>query len=165
MGDRIAVLAPLRQAGRSNLMQFGTPEDVYHRPANLFVARFIGSPPMNFFDVNAKDGVLFSQIGPLGLAAKPGFPAEATVGIRPEHVRIGGATGLRIQGILESVENLGHEKLCFFDTPLGRIVARTADMAANPPLGAKMELALRVDDLHMFDRESGSRVDGVLAAA
>lgn len=159
MGDRIAVLAPLRQAGRSNLMQFGTPDEVYHRPTNLFVAKFIGSPPMNFFKAEAKNGQLVHDRVQLDITSQLRFPKEVGVGIRPEHVQIGGTAAITVDGTLDRIENLGHEKLWFFMTALGRIVARTADYAANHPPGDKVRLALPTTSLHFFDQESGLRIE------
>ncbi len=156
MGDRIAVLAPLKQAGRSNLMQFGTPEEVYHRPANLFVARFIGSPPMNFFEGRAEGGSI--RIGALTLPGASHLPAMLTVGIRPEHVRFGAGEGPSITGIVEGVENLGHEKLWSVATAQGRIVARTADGVSHAA-GDSVTLHVAADRLHMFDSATGDRVE------
>ncbi len=156
MGDRIAVLAPLKQAGRSNLMQFGTPEEVYHRPANLFVAKFIGSPPMNFFEGRAEDDGV--RVGALKLPGAEHLPASLMVGIRPEHVRLGAGEGPSIAGTVEGVENLGHEKLWFLATAEGRIVARTADGAAYA-VGETVGVHFETEKLHLFDRATGERVD------
>ncbi|WPE23031.1 ABC transporter ATP-binding protein [Shinella zoogloeoides] len=156
MGDRIAVLAPLKQAGRSNLMQFGTPEEVYHRPANLFVAKFIGSPPMNFFEARAEGGSI--RIGALNLPGAGHLPTALTVGIRPEHVRLGAGDGPSIAGTIEGVENLGHEKLWFIATAEGRIVARTSDSAGHG-VGENVAVHLVADRLHVFDRTTGDRVE------
>ncbi|KNY17955.1 hypothetical protein AKG11_06555 [Shinella sp. SUS2] len=156
MGDRIAVLAPLKQAGRSNLMQFGTPEEVYHRPANLFVAKFIGSPPMNFFEGRADGGDI--RIGGLTLPGARHLPAVLTVGVRPEHVRLGAGEGASITGTVEGVENLGHEKLWFLSTPEGRIIARTPDGVSHA-VGERVDAHFATDKLHLFDRATGGRVE------
>ncbi len=156
MGDRIAVLAPLKQAGRSNLMQFGTPEEVYHRPANLFVAKFIGSPPMNFFEARAEGGSI--RIGALSLPGASHLPSTLTVGIRPEHVRLGAGEGSSIAGKIEGVENLGHEKLWFLATAEGRIVARTADSAGHH-VGEDINVHFAADKLHLFDKQTEDRIE------
>jgi len=88
-----------------------------------------------------------------------------TVGIRPERVQIEGAAGIVVEGALESIENLGHERLCFFVTGLGRIIARSADNAAGVAPGEKTRLALPVDKLHVFDRQSGLRKDSKMVVA
>jgi ABC-type sugar transport system ATPase subunit len=158
MGDRIAVLAPLRQAGESNLMQFGTPEEVYHRPANLFVAKFIGSPPMNFFDAKSKDGAASIGGVTFDLGKGRNLPQDLVIGIRPEHVRINAGGSPAIEGTLESLENLGHEKLWFFRTSNGRVTARTADGAGQYAMGEKVMLAIPPEKLHIFHAGTGQRV-------
>ena len=155
MGDRIAVLAPLKQAGRSNLMQFGTPEEVYHRPANLFVARFIGSPPMNLFEARAEGEDV--RFGSVRLSLGGSLPATLTVGIRPEHVLINASGGATIDARVEGMENLGHEKLWFLATDTGRVVARTPDNAKYG-LGEKVSLRYPQERLHLFDTNTGERV-------
>jgi len=156
MGDRIAVLAPLKQAGRSNLMQFGTPEEVYHRPANLFVAKFIGSPPMNFFDGHANGAEV--SIGALRFPGASHLPADLTLGIRPEHVGLGTGEGPSVTGTVEGVENLGHEKLWFLATEQGRVVARTSG-AVSHTVGDRISVHFATDKIHLFDRETGERVE------
>jgi ABC-type sugar transport system ATPase subunit len=158
MGDRIAVLAPLKQAGVSNLMQFGTPDEVYHRPANLFVAKFIGSPPMNFFEARVVDGRVMIGSLPLELPTGQSTVSEMTVGIRPEHVQINAQAGCIVEGTLESIENLGHEKLCFFATSIGRIITRAGSDMGNDALGTKFKLGLPWAKIHFFDRSGGNRM-------
>lgn len=156
MGDRIAVLAPLKQAGRSNLMQFGTPDEVYRRPANLFVAKFIGSPPMNLFEGAAEGGGI--TLGSLRLKGRPDLPAAVTIGIRPEHVSFSAGEGEpSLNGTIEGAENLGHERLWFISTPIGRVVSRTAE-GIRHQVGEQVAIVFPNDKLHLFDRASGNRV-------
>lgn len=155
MGDRIAVLAPLQQAGRSNLMQFGTPEEVYHRPANLFVARFIGSPPMNLFEGQAQNGSV--RLSTTSMALDAQLPAAVTVGIRPEHVRLNAGEGPALSGVVEGGENLGHEKLWFISTPEGRVVARTPD-GVHLANGESVSVRFPEEKLHLFDTATGERI-------
>ncbi|MEA3537010.1 ABC transporter ATP-binding protein [Rhizobium sp. CC-YZS058] len=157
MGDRIAVLAPLKQVGNTNLMQFGTPDEVYSRPANLFVAKFIGSPPMNIFEFRGDGHDIL--IGDTRVAMGMSLPPSITVGIRPEHVSINGGAGPAIAGTLDAAENLGHETLWFFSTALGRIVARTPNNG-NYTLGSAVDLRFPPEKLHLFDSASGKRLDG-----
>ncbi|MEB3173442.1 MAG: ABC transporter ATP-binding protein [Cyanobacteriota bacterium] len=113
MGHRIAVL----NAGR--LQQLGTPMELYQWPSNLFVAQFIGSPPMNLLPVQlAGGGQLqlgsrrFSPSGPSAeaLACWHG-PAELTAGLRAEHLRLAPATNRNLAGEVCHVEALGNEQL------------------------------------------------------
>jgi ABC-type sugar transport system ATPase subunit len=158
MGDRIAVLAPLKQAGASNLMQFGTPDEVYHRPANLFVAKFIGSPPMNFFEARVVDGKVMIGNVELDLPTSQSTVSEMTVGIRPEHIQINAQAGCIVEGTLESIENLGHEKLFFFTTSIGRIITRAGSDVVNDALGTKFKLGLPWEKMHFFDVGDGKRM-------
>jgi len=122
-------------AGR--MEQFGTPEDVYHRPATTFVASFIGSPPMN---------LLKNATG-----AKTGH----ILGIRPEHLDIdlGGW-----QAVVESVEMLGAERLLYCRLGDEHLVVRTEEATAAPALGQTIGLLPRIDRVHHFDATSGMRI-------
>ncbi len=133
MGDRIAVL----NAGV--IQQLGAPQDLYDAPANLFVAGFIGSPAMNFFNARlAKTGdgsaaLTFPSEGgaaartvPLGATLAQRLAGQATsgegrpvvVGIRPEHLRLasGDASGTLV-GVADVVEHLGNEQLLYAKVP------------------------------------------------
>nr|WP_315496564.1 sn-glycerol-3-phosphate ABC transporter ATP-binding protein UgpC [uncultured Rhodoferax sp.] len=125
--------------------QFGTPEEVYTRPATTFVASFIGSPPMNLLK-NAPD-------------AQPGL----ITGIRPEHLDIT-PTGWALQ--VEAVEMLGAERLIY-----GKwahklhaadadelLIIRTEESAAVPALGATLHVTPRPDRIHHFDANTGKRI-------
>jgi multiple sugar transport system ATP-binding protein len=112
MGHRIAVL----NAGR--LQQLGTPIELYQWPANLFVAQFIGSPPMNLLPVRAAgagqlllEGRRLPVEGPLGgvLAERTG--EALTGGLRPEHLRLAPATNRNLAAEVSHVEALGNEQL------------------------------------------------------
>ncbi|MBE9154022.1 ABC transporter ATP-binding protein [Cyanobium sp. LEGE 06113] len=112
MGHRIAVL----NGGR--LQQLGTPLELYQWPANLFVAQFIGSPPMNLLPVAAVaagqlqlGGRKLPVEGPMAevLAAKAG--QELTAGLRPEHLRLAPATNRNLAAEVQHVEALGNEQL------------------------------------------------------
>ena len=112
MGHRIAVL----NGGR--LQQLGTPLQLYQWPANLFVAQFIGSPPMNLLPAQVigagqlqLDSKKFSVPGPLGdaMASRTGEPL--TAGLRPEHLRLAPATNRNLSAEISHCEALGNEQL------------------------------------------------------
>ncbi len=112
MGHRIAVL----NGGR--LQQLGTPLELYQWPANLFVAQFIGSPPMNLLPVTAVaagqlqlGGRRLPVEGPMAevLAAQVG--QGLTAGLRPEHLRLAPATNRNLAAEVQHVEALGNEQL------------------------------------------------------
>ena len=124
--------------------QFGTPEEVYTRPATTFVASFIGSPPMNLLK-GAPD-------------AKPGV----ITGIRPEHLDIT-PQGWELQ--VEAVEMLGAERLVYGRWAHGvgngeeLVIIRTEESHAVPALGATLHVTPRAHKLHYFDAATGRRLD------
>mgnify|MGYP002654474946 CR=1 FL=1 len=112
MGHRIAVL----NAGR--LQQLGTPLELYQWPANLFVAQFIGSPPMNLLPVEVIGGSQvqlgsrrFGLDGPMADAIAARAGQSLTAGLRPEHLRLGPSTNRNLQAEVVHHEALGNEQL------------------------------------------------------
>ncbi|MGO9559136.1 MAG: ABC transporter ATP-binding protein [Acidimicrobiales bacterium] len=133
MGDRIAIL----KDGR--LQQVGSPKDVHDRPANEFVASFIGSPPMNLL--------------PGELLGEPGL----TIGVRPESFSIGPEGTIAARVTL--VESLGHEHhvACRLSAAAGTLViVRLPVSTAPPPVGDDVKLAI-TGPLHRFDSVTGAR--------
>jgi sn-glycerol 3-phosphate transport system ATP-binding protein len=124
-------------AGR--MEQFGTPEEVYSRPATTFVASFIGSPPMNLLK-HAPDG-------------KPG----TILGVRPEHMVIG-SSGWAVQ--VDTVEMLGAERLVYGRLLQGDdpIIVRTEESAPVPVIGSTIQVQAQGDRLHWFDAATGHRI-------
>jgi ABC-type sugar transport system ATPase subunit len=123
LGDRIAVL------NDGELQQVGTPEDLYERPANVFVAGFIGSPPMSFL---------------------PGDDGEV-LGVRPEHVRpwSEGLTG-PIDGRVAYVEALGRETLIGVDTADGARLVAAVEGRARMDVGAPIQVGLVAAGIRRF---------------
>ena len=122
-------------AGR--MEQFGTPEEVYHRPASTFVASFIGSPPMNLFK-NAPGG-------------RPG----AITGIRPEHLDVG-HTGWEVR--TETVELLGAERLIYGRVGGEQVIVRIEENAPSPAPDQVIHVQPREDRLHWFAADTGRRI-------
>jgi ABC-type sugar transport system ATPase subunit len=159
MGDRIAVLAPLAAGHDANLMQYGTPDEVYHRPANLFVARFIGTPRMNLVTLPVEAGAVHFGNQRLVLPATAATLAQIVLGQRPEHLRLaaeGGDPGL--VGTVEHVENLGHEIILTLATVHGHLVLRETRSGSAPSLGQSIRLFLDSERLHLFDPTSLQRI-------
>jgi sn-glycerol 3-phosphate transport system ATP-binding protein len=122
--------------------QFGTPEEVYTRPATTFVASFMGSPPMNLLN-NA-----------------PNAEAGTITGVRPEHLDITPeGWALRV----EAVEMLGAERLIYGRWAHGRadetVIIRTEESHAVPTLGSTIHVTPRADKMHCFDAASGKRLE------
>jgi ABC-type sugar transport system ATPase subunit len=134
LGDRIAVL----RAGE--LQQVSDPDGLYRRPANRFVASFVGSPAMNFLPPGG---------GPFEVARD-----HVEVGVRPEHVRIGSG---KLPATVELVEPAGNETYVHLGVNGLRLVARVA-ADVRPPVGGTVPVSL-ADELHFFDPETGERVE------
>jgi sn-glycerol 3-phosphate transport system ATP-binding protein len=127
-------------AGR--MEQFGTPEEVYNRPATTFVASFMGSPPMNLLK-NAPNA---------DFGGKPG----AILGIRPEHLLVG-STGWAVQ--VDTIEMLGAERLLYCRLGDEFLIVRTDEsLSSAPTIGATLHVAPRPDRLHWFDAATGNRI-------
>lgn len=156
MGDRIAVLAPLAAGHKANLMQYGTPDQVYARPENLFVARFIGTPRMNVVTLPVEGGALMFGSQRLVLPdAAARLPAVA-LGQRPEHLHLVPGTEPGLPGTVEHVENLGHETILTLATAAGPLILRGARGAAT---GQPLRVALDPAHLHLFDPKTEARLD------
>ncbi len=160
MGDRIAVLAPLAAGHKANLMQYGTPDEVYHRPANLFVARFIGTPRMNVATLSVEGGAVRFGSQQLALPPSAARLEKIILGQRPEHLRLcRGEAEPGLAGTVEHIENLGHEMILTLSTAIGPIVLREARSASAPWLGQKIVLSIDPAQMHMFDPVSEHRLD------
>ena len=120
-----------------HMEQFGTPEEVYHRPASTFVASFIGSPPMNL------------------LQHAPGARPGTLLGIRPEHLDIG-ADGWEV--VVDTVELLGAERLIYARLGGEALIVRVEEGRPAPQPGDTLHVAPRDDRLHWFDQASGQRL-------
>ncbi len=123
--------------------QFGTPEEVYNRPASTFVASFMGSPPMNL------------------LKAAPGVKSGQILGIRPEHLDISPhGQGWELQ--VEAIELLGAEHLfyCLHSdvSHKERVIIRVDENQTIPDLGSTVYATPRADKVHHFDAVTGKRI-------
>jgi len=161
MADKIAVMS------RGVIEQFGTPQEIYDRPASMFVADFIGSPPMNFlaFRSGLQKGAGSVQVNGASVAlptiAEDQAEAELALGVRPEHIRFDDAAKLR--GTVFGAEYLGTTQIVTVDTAHGQVKARLpADLAVKS--GENVGLALRAEKLSLFDKSSGRAIRTALTA-
>ncbi|HET7092149.1 MAG TPA: ATP-binding cassette domain-containing protein [Thermomicrobiales bacterium] len=162
ISDRIAVM----RAGR--IEQLGTPEDIYARPATRYVARFIGSPPMDLLEggLESVDGRPAYRAGaaifPLpeaiaaALAVQPGG-ADASLGVRAEHVRLT-APGEGVPAEARVVQPLGAETRVTAAWDGGELTARLPGIVHLQP-GDRVGLALDPAGLSFFGRETGERLE------
>ena len=154
MADRIVVL----QNGM--VQQYDTPETVYERPSNQFVAGFIGSPAMNFFPVEWRgEQAVFAQDGSAALidpenAALMRSAGRAVLGIRPEHFAVadGGSGGTAVT--VKLVEPLGSDTLIHFDLAGASAIARV-EPSLRPKVGDRIALRSQPGRIHLFEAESG----------
>jgi multiple sugar transport system ATP-binding protein len=146
LGNRIVVL----DAGK--IQQIDTPLNLYREPANRFVAGFIGSPPMNFFEGRIEDGRFVADELTIPLARAP-RQGPITLGIRPEHVSIG--PGARF--MLDLVEPIGNEVFVYASAGQNHVVARVAPQEL-PRVGEPISLAFDASHLHFFDAATGVRI-------
>ncbi|MHA6695557.1 ABC transporter ATP-binding protein [Homoserinimonas sp. A520] len=158
MGDRIAVLKD------GVLQQVGTPRDLYEQPVNLFVAGFIGSPAMNLFPADVVDGGLrfgtaTAAVGRdvLGQTASK----NVTIGVRPEDVEVS-TTGEGLAVDVDVIEELGADGYLYGHTDIDGsrvdIVARV-DGRNHPNAGDKVFILPEPNHIHVFDSESGLRLN------
>ncbi|CAN5351598.1 ABC transporter ATP-binding protein [soil metagenome] len=155
MADKIAVMS------HGVIEQFGSPQEIYDRPASMFVADFIGSPPMNFLNFRSGLQSGTSEIVVQGASvAVPQIredvaPGEMVLGIRPEHIRFDDASKLR--GSIYGTEYLGTTQIVVVETAQGMVKARApADMPFR--MGEGVGLALNSARLSIFEKTSGRAI-------
>jgi multiple sugar transport system ATP-binding protein len=171
LGDRIAVLS----SGR--LQQFGSPEDLYLRPANLFVAGFIGSPAMNLVPGTANDGVIELPFARLAIDERlrdaleqHGGARDVILGLRPEDLEPAAAGsnggGLAFDTLVDTVESTGadlyahaHVEGQGVDGIVPRLVARL-DPATRIQPKSRLTLRADTDQLYVFDAATGVALAG-----
>jgi lactose/L-arabinose transport system ATP-binding protein len=151
LADKIVVL----RAGR--IEQVGRPLDLYNDPDNRFVAGFIGSPAMNFFEGRASGGtVTIDGLGGVQVAAPSslGGDGPVTVGLRPNHVRLADGDS----HVVELSEQLGGVSYHYLTAPGGgRMIVEAHDQQAPRP-GSRTGLAFDASDALFFDAKTEARL-------
>ena len=157
MATRMAIMVDGR------LQQVGTPEEVYERPANLFVARFIGSPPMSSLSgvVELRDGEPWVRVGDGAFRLGHSAPERASggmtvdVGVRPEHLH---PDGDGPTATVRAIEWLGHERhlVCAIDDHV--VTVRQPTGLPVPSVGEHIRLWAEPGHVHLFDTETGARL-------
>ena len=163
MGDRIAVMS------KGELQQVGTPLEVYEQPASLFVASFIGTPPMNFVPATLTDGGTAIAASGFKMPVPEPFRAAAAgqdgrkvvLGIRPENIReterAGGDATVPVTAKVEFVEPLGHEVIVHGRVGDDLLVAKV-DPHRSPQLDSQISLVIEVPACHLFDATTEQRL-------
>lgn len=165
IGDNMIVL------NRGMVQQVDDPTTVYRRPANLFVARFIGSPPMNAMTgllepdypdyrllVGDERLLIPTRVIEQHPALHDFMGRRVVMGVRPEHVHPSTVEPFEtcLHGTCVRIEDLGEKKLAQVDLGLGEMVAYVTAPDPLPGIGNPVELAVDVNRLHFFDPDSGS---------
>jgi len=144
MGHRITVLRD------GKIQQLGTPREVYERPANAFVAQFIGTPPMNLLQATIEDGML--RTSSFAIPMTNVANRRVIAGIRPEHITRA-TNGNAIHASVDLVEPIGHESIVYATAGSEKLVA-IFDPHEAPRAGDDIALAVDAARVHLFDAES-----------
>jgi multiple sugar transport system ATP-binding protein len=148
LADRVVVM------NRGVIQQVGTPTEIYDRPANTFVAGFIGSPAMNLVPGTVENGVFNGEnIKVAGVAARPG---PVTLGFRAEDASISTGTG-EIEAPVYSMELLGDSSMVSMRVS-GELVAIKAPKEYRAEIGQTVRATVPPHACHYFDRETGVRL-------
>jgi len=156
MGDRIGVMR------EGQLEQIGAPTEVYNHPKTLFVAGFVGSPPMNFLDgvLEGGDGKLWFVHPALRLAipaeaAQAGPRKDVVLGIRPHLTRLSEPGPSSLPLIVYAIEQLGNEAIVICDGPGGEKIRAIVQAGFTAPVGARLDVTFDAGAAHLFDPATG----------
>ena len=164
MADKIVVMS----AGR--IEQTGSPLELYHRPRNMFVAGFIGSPKMNFIRVSAERAgpqLTVDLPGGVGLTLDvAGSPAAtrqpAMLGVRPEHLKIDEASSVSLEGKVRLAEYLGSETMFYLTLADGTELTVKADGLMKSKIGSSLKVGIPAAACHLFDDAGEAILNGDL---
>jgi multiple sugar transport system ATP-binding protein len=158
LGDKIIVL------NHGTIQQIGTASEIYHKPANTMLARFVGSPQMNFFEGKLEDNGVFLQFknlrldlaGLLKVTLARLVGRSLTLGVRPEDLHLADADQGWISGIVDLVEDLGSDQFLHVRCNGIDLVARAGREASVRP-GDRIGVNVDSERLHLF--LDGNRID------
>jgi multiple sugar transport system ATP-binding protein len=140
LANRVVVL------DNGRVQQIGTPDELYNSPGNRFVASFIGSPSMNLFEAQFRQGRF--ELGSETIETGLNFSGAADAGIRPEAIRLGGKNPATVSW----VENLGMNVLMGLRVGTVSLTA----LASERPPGESLGISVDSKDVHVFEKNSGS---------
>ncbi|MGJ8611714.1 MAG: ABC transporter ATP-binding protein [Octadecabacter sp.] len=151
MADRVILM------NGGKIEQFAPPLELYDRPATVFVAGFVGTPPMNLVDGTIKDGGLIDAIGATFRCETTGA-GKVTVGLRPEHIRIATPDTAEFTGKILSSENTGDRLNLVLDVG-GQNIGVSLSERHDVTTGDLVPLKILDGCLHVFDAENGLRLN------
>ncbi|MGB3407252.1 MAG: sn-glycerol-3-phosphate ABC transporter ATP-binding protein UgpC [Jannaschia sp.] len=149
MADRIVIMKD------GHIQQIGTPAEVFHKPANTFVARFIGAPSMNLLAGRIDGSLVTLDTGQkVRVSARASSGGAAVLlGVRPDDLRLDSGNSI-VTGAVTLREPLGSETLIYVETARGEITAK-ADGRTPPKVGETVVLGAAPETLHVFDAATG----------
>jgi multiple sugar transport system ATP-binding protein len=150
LADRVAIM------DKGKIQQLGTPDDVYNDPANVFVAGFIGSPPMNLLSGTLENGTFVGTDTKVPKVGK-GSRAKVTLGIRPEDVTVLAKGNGHLNTKVYSVEPTGDQTLLAVDVG-GKLLIARADRNYRKPIDTPVALNFDIARAYLFDGETGQRI-------
>lgn len=155
MGDRIAVM------NQGRIQQVGTPSEIYHHPVNIFVAGFVGSPQMNFLDmeVRSEGNNVVLQNGEIKIPAKIDPAVKKVIlGVRPENIYLEEKPNtLKLEGEVYFAEKLMSDTILHLNVRSEKIVAKIPG-DVDFKSGEKITFFLDVEKIHLFHPETGERI-------
>ncbi len=171
LGDRIVIMKD------GEVQQIGTPQEVFNKPVNTFVAGFIGTPQMNMFDgklVRGDDGKYAVEVGGAhielsankqkNLADRNTAPQDVVVGVRPEHITLDERDGAMVSGVVDVSEMMGSSIHLHINAD-GKdciVIVPTLDLGERDlGAGATVSFTFAPNAIHVFDPESGKNLEYV----
>lgn len=158
LATRVAVM------NGGHIQQLGTPMEIYHNPANLFVAGFMGSPPMNLLEGRVgsdANSVIIDGVPEIHISQNGNLnpDQEVVMGVRPEAAVVNGTQAGSVSFTLpiDLVEAMGADTLLYFNAGDQQLVAR-ADGKAQFKRGDQVTLSFSEEDLFLFDKNGGQRL-------
>ena len=146
LADKIIVL------NRGNIEQFGTPDQIYTNPNNIFVAEFIGSPKMNIIKIKKKHIINSNTLDLFDnkiIFENYKFKEEMYLGIRPEHISLKNKYEIQVKVKVDLIENLGFEKIIYTNGADKQIIIRTSENINEQPLN----IYFSKDKVIFFDKD------------
>ncbi len=161
MADRIVIMKD------GHIQQIGSPFEVFHKPANQFVARFIGAPPMNMLEGRYQQGKLHLQddivldlggrVFSAAAASKLAEHPQVVIGMRPDDLRVTSEPG-HFKGEVALIEPLGSETLVYANVGAKELIAK-APGRVPPTAGDQVSLAIESELIHLFDTRDGVLIE------
>ncbi|GAA1609676.1 MULTISPECIES: ABC transporter ATP-binding protein [Kribbella] len=151
LSDKIAVMS------RGNLEQYGTPYEIYHRPATRFVASFVGKPRMNLLPAVRSERGRYAVGGSSFFVDAGDAPDRAVVGLRPEECQLDKVSADQRHGVVKVVEPLGNVSDVIVDLGSALFTVRTPGFSSFS-VGDDVRISVERASVHCFDEDSGLRV-------